>query len=227
VEVVFLNRALGQTPEGDLLLQVRGMVAEYERAKIVERSRRGKRHAAQTGSVSVLSGAPYGYQYVRKQDGGGQARYEIQLDEARVVRQIFDWVGRERVSLNEVCRRLQQAGARTRRGKTTWDRTTVWGILKNPAYAGEAAFGKTRVGTWQAPVRPSRGRPAQPRDATRTIATPEAEWTAIRVPALVSATLYETVQAQLTENRQRARQGQRHARYLLQGLVCCAVCGYA
>ena len=81
VEVVFLNRELGRTPEDDLLLQVQGMVAEYERAKILERSRRGKRHAAQTGSVSVLSGAPYGYQYVRKQDGGGQARYEIQLDE--------------------------------------------------------------------------------------------------------------------------------------------------
>lgn len=55
VEVVFLNRELGRSPEDDLLLQVQGMVAEYERAKILERSRRGKRHAAQSGSVSVLS----------------------------------------------------------------------------------------------------------------------------------------------------------------------------
>ena len=46
VEVVFLNRAIGLSPEDDLLLQVQGMVAEYERAKILERSRRGKRHAA-------------------------------------------------------------------------------------------------------------------------------------------------------------------------------------
>src|SRR5512134_4192519 len=126
VEVIFLNRALGQTPEDDLLLQVQGMVAEYERAKILERSRRGKRHAAQTGHVAVLSGAPYGYRYISKQEGGGQARYEIILEEARVVRQIFDWVGQERASLQEVCRRLQQAGERTRTGKTTWDRTTVW-----------------------------------------------------------------------------------------------------
>jgi site-specific DNA recombinase len=63
VEVNFLNREVGQTPEDQLLLQVQGMIAEYERAKILERSRRGKRHAAQIGAVSVLSGAPYGYRY--------------------------------------------------------------------------------------------------------------------------------------------------------------------
>ena len=60
VEVGFVNRDLGKTPEDQLLLQVQGMVAEYERAKIIERSRRGKLHAARRGSVSVLSGAPYG-----------------------------------------------------------------------------------------------------------------------------------------------------------------------
>lgn len=58
VEVIFLNRALGQSPEDELLVQVQGMVAEYEPAKILERSRRGKGHAAQTGQISVLSGAP-------------------------------------------------------------------------------------------------------------------------------------------------------------------------
>lgn len=72
VEVIFLNRALGQSAEDELLVQVQGMVAEYERAKILERSRRGKRHAAQTGQVSVLSGAPYGYRYISKQEGGAR-----------------------------------------------------------------------------------------------------------------------------------------------------------
>src|SRR5689334_12120374 len=143
VEMVFLNRALGQSPEGDLLLQVQGMVAEYERAKILERSRRGKRHGAHSGVVNVLAGAPYGYRYVTKHEGGGQARYEVLLEEARVVRQVFDWVGRERLSIGAVVRRLNQAQERTRTGKTVWDRSTVWGILKNPAYKGTAAFGKT------------------------------------------------------------------------------------
>ena len=74
VEMVFLNRELGQSPEDELLLQVQGMIAEYERAKMLERSRRGKRHKAQQGSVNVLCGAPYGYRYVTLVEGGGQAR---------------------------------------------------------------------------------------------------------------------------------------------------------
>jgi len=68
-------------------------MAEYERAKIMERNRRGKLHAARSGSVNVLDGAPYGYRYISKHQGGGQARYEVVADEARVVRQVFDWVG--------------------------------------------------------------------------------------------------------------------------------------
>src|SRR5438477_850083 len=117
VEVIFLNRALGQSPEDDLLLQVQGMIAEYERAKIIERHRRGKRHAARSGVVNVLSGAPYGYRYVAKYAGGGQARYELVPDEARLVRQVFDWVGRDRQTIGEVCRRLTQAGEVTGTGK--------------------------------------------------------------------------------------------------------------
>src|ERR1041384_5164846 len=107
VELVFLNRTIGSSPEEDLLLQVQGMMAEYERAKILERSRRGKRHAARAGSVNVLCGAPYGYRYVAKHEGGGRARYEIHEEHARVVRQLFPWVGVERCSIGEVCRRLQ------------------------------------------------------------------------------------------------------------------------
>src|SRR5262245_37073337 len=110
VEVVFLNRELGHSPEDDLLLQVQGMMAEYERAKILERHRRGKLHAARVGLVNVLSGAPYGYRYVNKHAGGGQARYDLIPDEARVVRHVVEWIGRARLSIGEVCRRLMQAG---------------------------------------------------------------------------------------------------------------------
>jgi site-specific DNA recombinase len=227
VEVVLLNRALGQTPEDDLLLQVQGMVAEYERAKILERSRRGKRFAARNGTVSVLCGAPYGYRYVSKLEGADQARYELCLEEARVVRQVFAWVGRERVSVGEVCRRLSRAGIRTRSGKTTWDRTTIWGMLKNPVYRGAAAFGKTRAAAFQPRVRAQRGRALTPRRAVTTVDVSQEEWITVPVPALVSAELFAAVQEQLGENRRHARQSQRGARYLLQGLLCCASCGYA
>jgi site-specific DNA recombinase len=144
VEVIFLNREVGQTPEDQLLLQVQGMIAEYERAKILERSRRGKRHGAQVGKVSVLGGAPYGYRYVTKQEGAGEASFEIVWEEARVVRQVVEWVGRDRCSIGEVRRRLEAARERTRTGKTAWDRATIGGMLKNPAYKGEAALRQNR-----------------------------------------------------------------------------------
>ena len=226
-EVVFLNRELGQSPEDHLLLQVQGMIAEYERAKMIERSRRGKRHGARTGKVAVLGGAPYGYRYITRQDGGGEARYEIITEEAQVVRQIFHWVGIERCSIGEVSRRLRQAGSLTRTGKANWDRATLWGMLKNPAYKGEAAFGKTKAGALRPRLRAQRGRSLQPRRAASTYDVPPQEWTFIPVPALVEEALFETVQEQLQANRRRARQRRRGARYLLQGLLCCAECGYA
>lgn len=78
VEVVFLNRAIGGSAEDDLLLQVRGMIAEYKRACILERSRRGRRHAALSGAVSALSKVPYGYRYIDRHASGGTARVEAE-----------------------------------------------------------------------------------------------------------------------------------------------------
>src|SRR3954462_1916167 len=136
VEVVFLRNPVGRGPEADLLLQVQGMIAEYERTKIMERRRGGKQHAARHGSVNVLSGAPYGYRYIGKHEGGGAARYQVVADEARIVEKDFEWVGQERCSIGEVCRRLQRDGVLTRTGKSAWDRSVIWSYLKNPAYKG-------------------------------------------------------------------------------------------
>ena len=227
IEILFLNRAIGLSPEDDLLLQVQGMVAEYERAKILERSRRGKRHAAHQGRISVLSGAPYGYRYIGKHAGGGVARYAIDEAEAPAVRLMFQWIGHERLSIGEVCRRLQQRGYLTRSGKSAWDRTTVWGILKNPAYIGTAAFGKTRIGAMRERLRPVRGGAEQPRWSYGTYDVPETEWLRMPVPALIENELFAAVQEQLAENRQRNRQNRRGQRYLLQGLLVCRRCGYA
>ena len=221
VEVVCLHRALGQSPEDDLLLQVQGMIAEYARAKSIERHRRGKRHAARVGVVHVRSGAPYGYRYVPKYEGGGQARDEIIPDEARVVHQVCAWIGHDRLTIGEVCRRLTQAGAVTRTGKTVWDRSVVWGLLKHPASHGAAAFGKTR----QEPLRPrrraQRHRPGPPRRAVSTSAVPPEDWITSPVPALVEPEVFAVVQAQLQENKRQARQSRRGALYLLQGLRQC------
>jgi site-specific DNA recombinase len=227
VEVLFLNHPLGQTPEENLLLQVQGMVAEYERAKIMERSRRGKLHLARQGSVNVLGSAPYGYRYVNRRIGDGEARYEIVPEEARVMQQVFEWVGRDGLSIAAVCRRLKQQGIRSPSGKSYWDRTTVWGQLKNSTYRGIAIFGKTRIGPKRPYLRAPRGRPEPPRQAYSVYAVPAEQGIRIPVPALVSEKLFAAVQERLAENRKRHRQLQQGTRYLLQGLLVCGCCGYA
>jgi site-specific DNA recombinase len=227
VEIRFLNRAIGVSPEEDLLLQMQGMFAEYERAKIMERSRRGKRHAATRGSINVLSAAPYGYRYVSKRDGQGHASYEINDEQAAVVKQIFEWVGRDRLSIGEVSRRLKQKGIVSAKGKSWWDRTSVWAILKNPAYMGSAAFGKTRTGPRRAQLRKPRGQAKVSRRVGSTYDTNPAEQIRIAVPAIVSPEIFAAVQDQLTENRLRGRERRRGAKYLLQGLLTCPCCGYA
>src|SRR5262249_25161023 len=229
VEVVFLNRELGRSPEDDLLLQVQGMMAEYERAKILERHRRGKLHAARSGAVNVLSGAPDGYRYVNKHDGGGQARYDILPEEARVVRQVFTWVERDRLSIGEVCRRLMQAGERTRTGRLVWERSVVWAILKNPAYMGWAAFGKTRQGPLRPKPRAQRGRPLHPRRAMSDYDVPSPDWIHLPLPApgSVEPGVVRPEQGHVKETRPHAGQPKRGAAILLQALLKCQHCGFA
>jgi len=227
-EVVFLNRSIGGSAEDDLLLQVQGVIAEYERAKILERGRRGRRHAAQTGAVSALCGAPFGYRYIGRHAGGGLARVEPCGDEARIVQSIFRWVGIDRISLREVCRRLLKMGCVTRTGKVRWDPTTICGMLRNPVYRGTAMFGRTRSMPAKPRLRPIGHRPQPPRRASGSrSATPREEWIEIPVPALIDEALFEAAQVQLEENRKRKREGLRRPGWLLQGLVVCRRCGYA
>ncbi len=103
VELVFLNSPSGATPEDQLLLQFQGMIAEYERAQIAERSRRGKRHRARQGSINVLSGAPYGYRYVQKSDTSA-AYYEVLETEAAVVRRVYEMYTQQGLSVKAIAR---------------------------------------------------------------------------------------------------------------------------
>src|SRR5919109_5036081 len=101
VELIFMKSPAGSTPEDQLLVQFQGMIAEYERAQIAERCRRGKKHMAQQGGGNVLSGAPYGYRYVRKSDTSA-AFYEVIEGEAKVVRMVFDIYTQQRLSINAI-----------------------------------------------------------------------------------------------------------------------------
>jgi site-specific DNA recombinase len=226
-EVVFLNHPIGGTAEDDLLLQVQGVIAEYERAKILERGRRGRRHAARSGSLSAFTTAPYGYRYVSKANGGGTARFEVIEEEACVVQKMFEWVALERVSLREVCRRLVAASHETRGGQSHWHPSTVRGMLTNTAYIGRAVYGHSRYVQAPPRLRPIRGHPHGSPRPTGRIAVPRNEWIEVPVPALVDEPVFETVAAQLAENGRRKRDRLGEAHWLLQGLTVCVRCGYA
>lgn len=227
VRVVFLLGASGQTAEETLLTQVQGMVAEYERARLMERYRRGKLHRARQGLVNPLSGAPYGYRYVAR-TATEPARYEVVLAEAEVVRGLFEGLVHRQQSIAHLVRELNAAGVPTRRGAPRWDRSTVWGVLRNPAYAGEAAYGKTESVTRGQLLRPIRNKPGTPRRAKSAARARAAEqWISIPVPALVTPEVFAAAREQLERNKRLSARNARGHRYLLQGLVVCASCGYA
>src|SRR6266496_6805635 len=142
--VEFVRGPRGDTPEDQLLVQFQGMFAEYEKAQLMERYRRGKAHRARTGSVNVLGGAPFGYRYISKTADSG-AGYEVIGHEAAIVAELFRRYTDDGASIADLTRWLTSENVPTRTGKARWDRSVVWGMLRNPAYAGIAVFGKTQV----------------------------------------------------------------------------------
>lgn len=224
-EVIFLKSVRGNTPEEQLLLQFQGMIAEYERAQIIERSRRGKRHKAQCGSVSVLSGAPYGYQYVKKTDSSC-AYYEVIEQESEVVKDIFRYYTQERLSINVIARSLNNMNIPTRSGKCPWERSTVWGMLKNPAYKGLASYGKTERCDRQKITRPLRQKGGYSPKSSTSRQRPKEEWIQIPVPAVISEETFAMAEELLERNKCFSKRRTKEPT-LLQGLLVCEQCGYA
>ena len=223
--VEFVKGPRGDTPEDQLLVQFQGMFAEYEKAQIMERYRRGKAHRAKTGSINVLGGAPFGYRYRRKTEALGAA-YEIVEHEAALVAELFRRYADDGASIAELTGWLTDQQVPTRTGKHRWDRSVVWGMLRNPAYAGRAVFGKTMV-VHESPalnrIARLQGR-SIPR-AHKTVDRPREEWTEIPVPAIVDEDTFDRVTQRLADNK---RFASRNAKVpsLLQGLAACASCGY-
>ncbi len=227
VMVEFVNHTITDSPEDQLLLQMQGVIAEFEREKILERSRRGKLHKAKSGKVSVLSGAPYGYVYIR----GAQteeARYEIHKEEAEVVRGIFKMVTLEHMSIGAIARHLNAQGIPTQRRQGIWERSTVWGILRNPAYRGQAAYRKTQVVARTRVTKLARDHGLYPKhlhSSSRERA--KEDWIYIAVPSLVSEKMFAKVANQLEENKKLSPRHNTKYPYLLSGLLHCKECGYS
>ncbi len=225
VETRFVKAPQSATAEDQLLVQFQGMIAEYERAQILERSRRGKRYRARSGEVSVLSGAPYGYRYIRKTDET-LASYRVIDAEARVVQRVYEMYTVDGLSMGEITRRLNAESIPTRKQSARWERSVVWAMLRNPAYRGAAAFGKTRIAGRMRVTRALRRRGAIVSSNSIGHERPREEWIEIPVPALVSEDSFARAQELLQENKIRSRR-RTITPSIVQGLVSCQKCGYA
>ena len=226
IEVVFAKEPeRSGSPEDELLRQFQGMIAEYERAQIAERCRRGKLHRARAGAVSVLGHAPYGYRYVKRSEHA-DAFFEIDELEAPIVREIFDRYVEQRESIVQIARALTEQGVPTRTGTPHWGSSTIWAILRNPAYTGLAAYGRRRVtGAPAKPMRVTRQRGRHSGRSAYEHVGPE-HWLRIPVPALITDEQHALAQELLARNSRLSPRNTRQPS-LLQGILVCRECGHS
>lgn len=223
VEVHFCEHPISDSPDDQLLLQIQGAVAEYERAKILERARRGRLHRAQMGEW-VAGQVPYGYRYAPRKHGG-DGRVSVDEDEAALVRQVFQWYAQEGETLYGLVKKLNASGWSTRAGRQEWSSATLLGMLKREWYIGKAYYNRHKA------VRNERPLPKLPsqRAPMRTnIERPKSEWVLVPVPPIIDEDLFARVQQRIQENRRFARRRlSQEGVYLLRGLIKCGLCGHA
>jgi site-specific DNA recombinase len=220
----FLERPMSDDPHDHLLLQIRGAVAEYERTLIAERMRRGRLAKLRAGTLLPWTRAPYAYRLSpdRPRDPRGVT---LDLAEAAIVAELFAMYREPAVSLLQLSMRLDARGVPTPSGAPRWSCATVRGILRNPTYTGQvyAQRMRSRAPTHRRSATHPIGHPS-----CTAVSQPAARWILVaQVPAVVSQTHFEEVQAKLATNHAFAARNNTAHRYLLRALVSCGCCGLA
>ncbi len=218
-EVEFIDRPMSQDPHDQLLLQIRGAVAEYERTLISERMRRGRLVRLQAGQLLPWTRPPFGFR-VDPEHPRAAAGLTCDAYEAAIVDSMFARYLEPGATLYSLAKRLSDEGVTTPMGKRIWNPATVRGILRNPAYAGTAYAGRTR--SEPARQRKSALLPIGPGQSSRPT-SPE-NWIAIPVPAIISQEVFDLVQEKLDSNQPITARNNTRTKYLLRGLVSCGVC---
>ncbi len=217
--VEFVDRPMSKDPHDQLLLQIRGAVAEYERALITDRMRRGRLTQLRAGRLLPWTRPVYGYHLdpARPRDPSG-----VRVDEyeAALVRQIFAWYLEENASLYRVSQRLAEGGITAPRGRAHWTPGSVRGILQNSAY-----IGTTYGNRYQSVPSHLRRSALLPLGAGKSYhARSSEEWIPIQVPAIVTQEVFDMAQEKLSQNQQRASRNNTQNQYLLRGLISCGAC---
>jgi len=217
--VVFLNSPpLGKTPLDELMFNVTGAFAQYERSKITERMRRGWLHKVKSGE-RIPQPAPYGYRYLPAQNGEPSC-WMIDPSASPVVEEAFRWYTDEGLSVREIAKRLNEAAIPSPQGGI-WRGSVVERVLHNQSYTGQGYYNQSYKdhatdGTLKLQ---GRGRIAYPRSSPR----PRAEWIPFSVPQIISPQTWQKAQERMEQNARLARRNsKRH--YLLSGLLVCGVC---
>jgi len=220
--VEFVERPMSEDPNDQLLLQIRGAVAEYERTLITERLRRGRLARLRAGTLLPWIRPPFGYRVDpdRPRDPAG-----LQCDPyaAAVVAQLFEGYLQERTTLTGLVARLWASRVPSPTGNAAWTTSSLRHLLRNPTYTG------TAYGNWRREV-PSRGRrsPLQAVGGGLTnVPRPRDEWIPVTVPAIVAQEVFDLVQEKLDRNRAWASRHNTRHHYLLRALVSCGLCRLA
>ena len=202
---------LKDDPEATLLVQVQGVIAEYERAKIAERNRRGRLFRARAGEI-VYRLVPYGYRRIPRGPSGA-AHLEIYEPEAVVVRRIFDDFVAGGYSMRRICRRLYEDGIASPTGKGVWSIACLSKMLENPTYKGHALSNRHQF-------LPS----TSGRKSLLHRLRPSQEWIEIPVPAIIEEDLFDAAQRVARDHSYFSprRTGPDH--WLLRRLVVCGHC---
>ena len=225
-EAVFLNHAFDGSPEQQMLLQMQGVFAEYERALITERTRRGRLFWARQGRVNWGGTPTYGYRLLRGTENGPR-QLAVEGCEAAVVRQMYRWLVEEQLSSYAIQKRLIERGIPTRKGGGRgWAQSMVIRILSNSAYKGEAWYNQRCPVDGTHPPRPAAGPTrAGSGKRRRQVLRPAEEWIAVSVPAIIDPDTWRLAQQQLARNRQQAKRNNTRHAYLLSALLTCVRCG--
>ena len=219
IEVVFVTISAPKNSEDKILYGVRGLFAEYERAKIGERFRLGKLRKIKEGHI-LVSEPLYGYRYVLKQEKV-HGYYEINEEEARVVRMMFDWIDQDGLTLRGIVRKLQVLGIKPRKSKRgVWATSTLSTLLKHKAYIGEAHWGSSYAVVPEKPTSKEKYRKVR-KSSRRT--KPEAEWFTVPVPAIIDRDVFARVRDKIEANFRLSQRNTKNE-YLLTGRISC-VCG--
>lgn len=220
IKVEFSNCQIDDTPEGQMMLGMQGIFAEYDRVKTAERTRRGRLHKAGRG-VIVTGIRIYGYRYVRR-DSGQSPMLVVDDEQAANVRMMFRWLLDEQESIRRIAQRLRELGIPAPCGGTIWYSSTVGRILSSEVYAGQGYYNKRRKSEPERYRKPAIYR-RDPKSSFR--ARPREEWLPFAAPAIVDRDTWDQARAQLRQNSLHSPRNNRRHHYLLKGLLRCGGCG--